>query len=327
MARTSPGGRLAAIMTAPPTFPPPRHLTRDLAVHIRREGGIATLTLPIVPALLDASGRLRIGVAAMVADIISGEAAVREALPGWIATLGLSIQTGELPAEGHLTAVPARSERDGRRSSSKSTSRTRRRGTRSGCPRSRSRCCPPGPTSRPARPGPRTRRPRPISRRVSPASRLPPRFDRFHRRSGRPVRRARPEDRLRRQYPRRHDRRRGCDPRGSRSGPSGRERVRRGDLRPLPGDPLPATREDGARSRRRGRSGASRRRASSASSCGTKAATTSSRRWPRSSSIAARPDPAVRRDQPKASLDAASGESTRTTRWVPAAASKTAPPT
>ena len=113
MARTSPGGRLAAIMTAPPTFPPPRHLTRDLAVHIRREGGIATLTLPIVPALLDASGRLRIGVAAMVADIISGEAAVREALPGWIATLGLSIQTGELPAEGHLTAR-ARKIRKGR---------------------------------------------------------------------------------------------------------------------------------------------------------------------------------------------------------------------
>ena len=100
-------------MSAPSAFPPPRHLTRDLAVRIRRKDGTATLTLPIVPALLDRSGRLRIGVAAMVADIISGEAAVREALPGWIATLGLSLQAGELPGDGHLTAR-ARKIRKGR---------------------------------------------------------------------------------------------------------------------------------------------------------------------------------------------------------------------
>lgn len=49
----------------------------------------------------------------MVADIISGEAAIREALPGWVATLGLSLQVGELPSDGHLTAR-ARKIRKGR---------------------------------------------------------------------------------------------------------------------------------------------------------------------------------------------------------------------
>ena len=34
----------------------------------------------------------------------AGEAAVREALPGWMATLGLSLQVGDLPSDGHLRA-------------------------------------------------------------------------------------------------------------------------------------------------------------------------------------------------------------------------------
>ncbi len=100
-------------MSAPPAFPPSHHLTRDLAVRIRRDDDGATLTLPIGPALLDGSGRVRTGVVAMIADIISGEAAIREALPGWIATLGLSLQVGVLPGEGHL-AARARKIRKGR---------------------------------------------------------------------------------------------------------------------------------------------------------------------------------------------------------------------
>ncbi|MCR9093233.1 MAG: hypothetical protein NXI30_03360 [bacterium] len=100
-------------MSEPAAFPPARHLTRDLAVRIRRDASGSTLTLPIVPALRDGSGRVRTGVVAMIADIISGEAAVREALPGWIATLGLSLQVGDLPGEGHL-AARARKIRKGR---------------------------------------------------------------------------------------------------------------------------------------------------------------------------------------------------------------------
>ena len=105
MAAGASGDSLARLMSAePPRFPPPRHVTRDLAIHIRRQDGRATLQLPIVPEILDASGRVRVGVVATIADVIAGEAAVREALPGWMATLGLSLQVGDLPGEGHLTA-------------------------------------------------------------------------------------------------------------------------------------------------------------------------------------------------------------------------------
>lgn len=91
-------------MSEPARFPPAHHITRDLAVHIRRSEGRATLTLPVVPEVLDAGGRVRVGVVATLADIIAGEAAVREALPGWMATLGLSLQVGDLPGDGHLRA-------------------------------------------------------------------------------------------------------------------------------------------------------------------------------------------------------------------------------
>lgn len=93
-------------MTEPAEFPPPHHITRDLAPRITRREGRTTIALPVVSALLDGSGRLRTGVVAMVADVVSGETAIREALPGWIATSSLSLQVGDLPADGTLTVQP-----------------------------------------------------------------------------------------------------------------------------------------------------------------------------------------------------------------------------
>lgn len=93
-------------MSGQPDYPPPHHITQDLAPTIDRSEGESVIQLPIVPRVLDGSGGLRIGVAAMAADIVSGETAIREALPGWVATANLSLQVEALPDEGTLCVRP-----------------------------------------------------------------------------------------------------------------------------------------------------------------------------------------------------------------------------
>ncbi len=83
-------------------YPPPHHILRDLAPVIERDADGATLWLPIVPELHDATGRVRAGVVATAVDILGGEAAMRAVAPGWIATSSLSLQVDTLPAEGML---------------------------------------------------------------------------------------------------------------------------------------------------------------------------------------------------------------------------------
>lgn len=88
------------------SFPPSDHVVRDLAVSIdRSENGVA-LRLPIVPAIFDATGRPRVGVVAVIADMIAGQTAIREVAPSWIATSNLGLQVAELPSAGHLVARP-----------------------------------------------------------------------------------------------------------------------------------------------------------------------------------------------------------------------------
>ena len=84
-------------MTTPEdTYPPKQHIIRDLAPVIERNADGAAILLPVVPELLDDSGRLRAGSAAMIVDIIAGEYAIREVLPNWVATSNMSLQLGLL---------------------------------------------------------------------------------------------------------------------------------------------------------------------------------------------------------------------------------------
>lgn len=83
-------------------YPPPQHITRDLAPRLVHDDGGTTLCQPVSPEIVDAGGRLRAGVAAMAADIVAGDAALRAVTPDWIATSGLSLQLGPLPPNGTL---------------------------------------------------------------------------------------------------------------------------------------------------------------------------------------------------------------------------------
>lgn len=83
-------------------YPPEHHIVRDLAVVIDRSRGDWEIRLPIVPAIFDATGHPRVGVAAVIADMIAGQTAIREVSPAWIATSNLGIQVSELPTSGTL---------------------------------------------------------------------------------------------------------------------------------------------------------------------------------------------------------------------------------
>ncbi len=90
----------------PAAYPPAHHVVRDLQVVIDRSQGASAIRLPIVPAIADATGRPRVGVAAVIADMIAGQTAIREVAPSWIATSNLALQVGELPREGVLLGHP-----------------------------------------------------------------------------------------------------------------------------------------------------------------------------------------------------------------------------
>lgn len=99
-------------------YPPPHHIVRDLQVRVDRGHHVGSdgsdgsdesawaIRLPIVPAIADATGRARIGVAAIIADMIAGQTAIREVSPAWIATSNLALQVGELPSSGLLVGHP-----------------------------------------------------------------------------------------------------------------------------------------------------------------------------------------------------------------------------
>ncbi|MBK7952142.1 MAG: hypothetical protein IPK00_26165 [Deltaproteobacteria bacterium] len=87
-------------------FASTHHIVRDLGVSIERSQDGAGIRLPIVPAIFDATGRPRVGVVAVIADMIAGQTAIREVAPSWIATSNLGLQVAELPSTGHLLARP-----------------------------------------------------------------------------------------------------------------------------------------------------------------------------------------------------------------------------
>ena len=90
----------------PNAFPPAHHLVRDLRISIDRSSGEWLIKIPIGPEILDASGRPRVGILAVIADMIAGQTAIREVAPSWIATSNLSLSVSELPSEGTLVGRP-----------------------------------------------------------------------------------------------------------------------------------------------------------------------------------------------------------------------------
>lgn len=86
----------------PTAFPPAHHLVRDLRISIDRSSGEWLIRIPIGPEILDASGRPRVGILAVIADMIAGQTAIREVAPAWIATSNLSLSVAELPSKGTL---------------------------------------------------------------------------------------------------------------------------------------------------------------------------------------------------------------------------------
>src|SRR5664279_2734366 len=81
-------------------------MLRDLALVVaHHEDGTSVGRLPVVDAVLDDHGRVRLGILATLVDAIGGGLAAYAAAPGWIATADLDLQLfGSLTG---LTAVDA----------------------------------------------------------------------------------------------------------------------------------------------------------------------------------------------------------------------------
>lgn len=91
------------------TYPPARHLLRDLGIVIDRDDAGARASLAIVPEIGDATGRPRLGAVATLVDVVAGETAIRAIraiLPGWTATSDLGLYVDELPMHGSIEATP-----------------------------------------------------------------------------------------------------------------------------------------------------------------------------------------------------------------------------
>jgi uncharacterized protein (TIGR00369 family) len=77
---------------APPVYPPPRHLLRDLAIKVEhRHDGTSTAWIPAVTNILDDRGYVRFGVLATTVDVVGGGLAAWAAQPNWIATADLTL--------------------------------------------------------------------------------------------------------------------------------------------------------------------------------------------------------------------------------------------
>ena len=95
------------------TYPPPKHLLRDLRIVVDRVGQDTVARLEPTPEIADATGRIRVGVLATLVDVIAGETAIRSVLPNWTATSNLAVFVDEIPPSEPVEAT-ARVLRSGR---------------------------------------------------------------------------------------------------------------------------------------------------------------------------------------------------------------------
>jgi len=90
------GGEVAA------SYPPARHLLRDLRVVFDGVGEERTLAFDVVPEVLTDLGALDAGVAATLIDIQSGGAALEAVAPDWVVTSDLTLHMLRPAREGRL---------------------------------------------------------------------------------------------------------------------------------------------------------------------------------------------------------------------------------
>jgi uncharacterized protein (TIGR00369 family) len=82
------------------TYPPERHLLRDLRLSFEHQGaGASRAWMPAVPELAASDGAVRAGALATLVDVIGGGLAAQTAQPDWIATADLTLHlTGAVVA-------------------------------------------------------------------------------------------------------------------------------------------------------------------------------------------------------------------------------------
>lgn len=92
-------------MTEATTYPPDRHLLRDLRLSFAHDpDGTSRAWLPIVPQICNDDGEARSGALATLVDVIGGGLAAYAAAPAWIATADLGLHVIRAPSNGTVAA-------------------------------------------------------------------------------------------------------------------------------------------------------------------------------------------------------------------------------
>jgi len=87
------------------TYPPDEHVLRDLEIESWLEAlDHCGAELPVLPPVLDASGRVALGALLTLVDIACARVVFRAAAPNWIATADLSVTSGVRPRDGVVRA-------------------------------------------------------------------------------------------------------------------------------------------------------------------------------------------------------------------------------
>jgi len=87
------------------TYPPDRHLLRDLRLSFERgEDDASRAWMPVVPELCSDDGAVRAGALATLVDVIGGGLAATAAHPGWIATADLTLHLVGAATSGTVEA-------------------------------------------------------------------------------------------------------------------------------------------------------------------------------------------------------------------------------
>ncbi|HUP74810.1 MAG TPA: hotdog domain-containing protein [Acidimicrobiales bacterium] len=89
-----------------PTYPPERHLLRDLAVTTERVSPVLTIcSIPLVPEIRHTSGRARVGALAAIIDLAGAATALSSVSPDWIATADLAFTASGPIVEGPIVVA------------------------------------------------------------------------------------------------------------------------------------------------------------------------------------------------------------------------------
>jgi len=87
------------------TYPPDRHLLRDLRLSFEHQAaGTSRAWMPVVPELAAADGAARAGALATLVDVIGGGLAAQTAQPDWIATADLTLHLAGAVSSGSVEA-------------------------------------------------------------------------------------------------------------------------------------------------------------------------------------------------------------------------------